>query len=1558
MRLNEGFVVGGHYRVDALVANGSKFRVYSAHSGDDGPGRVAVKVARHEEVSSLAGLEAGRARVEAEWMALRRLHERATSAAPLPIELVRMYPGDPDVRKVALLDKSAVRAEPYLVCEFADGVPLGTALQHEDLDEERALLLALRIVLLIRSGLAVGLMLDDFSTSNFIVDHAGENVTVVDLTGAVDIAAAPGGPPADPGLVRAPTGFGRLLVSVLGGKGAPEWATDDASRQRWERLLTRRRVPREFHDLALGALGYRDAFDATVDRLEDRIRALVRAPRPRVYDHGGSAHDAPYLIADGERIADRFEVIGPLGQGGRGFVYRARDLRSEVEVLVKSNKYVYDSGSAFALELPTRRLELEHEFRILKEFASNTGMLPQPVALVRGRGRGAWFDLAPDLARGEPFLVMEYVKGIPLLDLIAEPYDAYEGANKPGNRLQPSFVLRLIAQVAELLTTFHKRGFLYQDLKPENILYDPNAENVYLVDFAGACPRAPDGTLDKSSVAFGAQTHGFAAPEFAELWERCDHRFDIYSLGATAYHLLTGVNPERVALQHGTEYPELSLAVLQTLPPPAATLVARCLAPLDQRLPTAEAVRNLAEAARLQLSRSRPLNVRDLAVAYTATGVELNWRLPQDPRISEIRITRASADSSTVIYEGKPDTTFHDEITSAADRTYVVETGLSRRGSELHSRGLEVRAEAWPSPVDFRVRPYFGGNRLRVDLAPHATDVEIRFSEDGPPTSVEEGTPVDLPPGVETLHAGFDGRTLHYAAFARYEDAMSVPRYASSIALGPLPDLGDVSVRQGADGVVIAWEYGAEGVVVLVADESGGREIEAAGSDPGVVDSDAAPDTRLQYRVCVRQRDVVSDPIAVFDVHRWPVSPQIDVVPGAGRVLITATDVHERISGFDVHVLVPGADPSPVSAAADDLPVSVDVPPDTRADILVRCRVDADGDGPAVSGRVVLPPADADVRVEVLDPLLPVELRISLPPEAVRWSDPIVCEVRRNENSVFEWSGSTADLEHDASGAYLRLQDAALAPAERGRWDVTATTLAGDILAHADVETRVIEELEPPECKPVLAGLEVLPDDDVERVDVLVTRADEELHADAVELPHAVPLRPAEAVEVRWRRTVAGDPMPWSAPALLTTLQRPPKPSALRVERVGTTPVVHWQPVGGAEVSYRVEDAESGRHIYRGPGTSAPDTAASPARRFRVFSVRHNLDSEPAELVSPGGPDSPAPSGALVRVERRRSRAPGPSNDRLLQCVRVARRLAVAEVIGPPRRRMIAVVSSVASDDVDALVAALRDPEWRDVPGLESVVVATDRRVLVPWRGPDRPVRVLEADLGARRPDWRVVAAAVEPTRGGVVGACVSGRESLWLAARRAHPVGPEDRIVGFVPDGTVARIPLADASGDSLDEIPRAGTTVRLDASLAGVEGLGLQLDHRPAILVPLTDPDDAPTSMNRVWDSAAHGFPLWIGLELERAWRAPIASARVARPSVFHYLRAGRHVEVRIGCEVVSARGRARLGVEVGCDAGRYDREFSLHLGRPASHPNVARRLRRWLDGLLASTDLDLVA
>ena len=907
MKLAPGFVVGGRYRIVELVHAGRTFRVYSAESGEGGPGQVTVKVARHAHVEggggSLSGLQAGRQHVADAWRLLKVLHEGASSAAPLPLELVHMYPGDPAVRRVAMVDKEIVRREPYLVCETANGSPLAKVIQYDRVDEERALLLALRVVLVMRSALDVGVLLTDLSANNFVVDHAGENVSIVDVVG-VDVHDPPpitdrvwerfGSD--DPEVARlalrgqqvAPA-FGRLLVALLSGIAAPPWGTGEADRARWEGFIASRRVPREFHALALGCLGYRDAFEATVERVEQRLRALARARKPRFYQHAERHRETPYLIDEGERVAGRFEVLGPLGQGGRGFVYRARDIRSGVDVLIKTNKYQYDAGSAFSLELPTRRQELEHEYAILREFASRTGMLPQPVALVTDMGRGAWFDLAPGMAPDEPYLAMEHIKGIPLLDLLPAPLEGLTGAQREGNRLPPSFVLRLIAQLAELLQTFHDRGYLVQDLKPENVLWDPRSENVYLVDFAAVCPRLEDGTLDEHSVAFGTQTHGFAAPEFAELWGRSDARFDIYSLGATAYHLLTGINPERLALEQGSEYPELPLHALGALPVDVAELVRGCLAPVAERFKSAAAVFTAAEAARLRLSRSRPLDVRGLRVEYLAEGVTLAWHLPADPRIDRVRILRARGDEEVCVFEGGRVQRWCAEEPPVDDAEYRVETGLERRGAAIHSRGRSARVEARPAPVVFHAAPYFGGVRLYAEAAAHALGVEVRWSDDTPPSTPTEGARVALEPGEWSLHALPEGCTAHYAAFALYpadDAAASAPssaRFGTATALRALPEVDDLTVTQEAERVRLTWADDDPRWRVAAVGESGARRLLDAGAPGEAIDLQAPDGEAIRYLLFAQEADVDADPVLERSVRRWPASPELRVTAGPAR---------------------------------------------------------------------------------------------------------------------------------------------------------------------------------------------------------------------------------------------------------------------------------------------------------------------------------------------------------------------------------------------------------------------------------------------------------------------------------------------------------------------------------------------------------------------------------------------------------------------------------------------------------------------------------------------------
>lgn len=1550
MRLAEGFVVGGRYRIEELLATGSKFRVYGAMSDADGPGRVAIKVARHDRVSSIASLQVGRSRVERAWAMAKALHMHTSSASPLPLELVHMYPGDRAVRDVAFIDKKLVRAEPYFVAEFANGEPLASVIQNDRVDEERALLLALRLVLVHRACLDVGWLLTDFAPSNFIVDHAGENLTLVDATGA-DRSALPG--EGDPvwatfgtehrGVIersargeQVPPALGRLLVSLLGGTSAPPWGVEEDDRERWSQLLERRRIPREFHTMLLGALGYRDVFEATPERLEQRIRALVRAMPAAVHTHVDKQSDTPYLIEAGETLADRFEVLGPLGQGGRGFVYRVRDIRSDVRVLVKANKYQYDSGSSFALELPTRRLELEHEFAILKTFASRTGMLPQPVALVRGRGRGAWFDLAPGLADGEPYLVMEQIKGIPLLDLLPSPLEGMAGAWQPQNRLRPGFTLRLIAQIAELLKTFHQLGFLVQDLKPENILFDPRSENVYLVDFAAVCPRKADGLLDKDSVAFGTQTHGFAAPEFAELWERCDDRFDIYSLGATAFHLLTGINPERLALEQGTEYPQLPPQALGHLPACVAHVVMRCLAPVEHRYRSADEAFVAAEQARLQLSRSRPLDVRGLRVAYEEDGARLRWHLPVDPRVQHVRVLRETDDGDAIVYDGEAVESWLDDET-AVDRVYRVETALVRRGERLHSRGRSVRAEACPAPVAFTVDEGFGENLVRVVLAAHATDAIVRVSADAPPTSVDEGIALEIGEGGVARHAPPPGVDHHYAAFARYTDgAISAPRFATAQALRPLGEPGALRAVQSPSQVSLSWASDDPRWRIR-ARRNGDVEDWLDGGAASAVDGAAQPGAAVTYELVGVERGVCSEPRATLELLRWPCAPDVRVEVGPACVELDAADVDPRFVG--VRVMVEDPEGGWEEHTFEGFPARVPVRPDVDVSVAVQLRVEGEDGGPGLAVSVVAPPEAPTLRVRVLDELLPTRIAVELPPEATAWSGSYRVEVTEAGQPRFDAEGPVAAWGRvRGDHVVVEVDGTATEPGARVDWAVRLSTAAGDALAVAWASTVARQKLGPPQVQPLLNALELDPGT-VARYAVRIGDGPSAEVREGCEGPLRWEARPEAPTQVAWR-LVAGDvEMPWSEPVEVAALRRPDAPRDLHAERIGHGVRLTWRPASPGAVT--AVHATDGRLVYRGEADSCLDVEPGGAESYRAVTERDGLSSEAA--TSNRMERRPGPH-ALRRLV---PEGPAPSPVRLLQCIRVSRSLFVAELATPGPPRDVLVVRAGPKGPRAEVVAAL-EQEASEIPGVLARTVSVGGRTLLVWRE--------RGQVGIYERPWEepgrapaTVTAFVEPAEGQLVGGMVAEDERLTLLMPRGKAAPEEVRVVAIGADGTLHRR-ASRVSGDD--------ASARLPEVSSPPVGLALESAYPASVLVPVAVPADRHVLDALAWRDTARGWLFAAGRGLAAHWRAAVAAETLGTHAVFHLLHDGRHVEVRLELGELRPRGAVRVRASLLGATGAGAETFALRLDRPERLPAFVDEVCAWADDTLRQEDLQLGA
>ena len=174
----------------------------------------------------------------------------------------------------------------------------------------------------------------------------------------------------------------------------------------------------------------------------------------------------------------RYELIEPIGRGGMGMVFRARDRELDRDVAIKVT----------AWHTPSDAERLRREARTLASL-EHAGIVP-----VHDTGR------LPD---GRAFFVMGLVRG--------QRLHAHARARPLADRL------RLFDRICDIVAFAHDRGVIHRDLKPANILVGPFG-HVQIVDWGLAGGREPGGT------------HGYMAPEQGT--QEFDERVDVYALGA------------------------------------------------------------------------------------------------------------------------------------------------------------------------------------------------------------------------------------------------------------------------------------------------------------------------------------------------------------------------------------------------------------------------------------------------------------------------------------------------------------------------------------------------------------------------------------------------------------------------------------------------------------------------------------------------------------------------------------------------------------------------------------------------------------------------------------------------------------------------------------------------------------------------------------------------------------------------------------------------------------------------------------------------------------------
>jgi eukaryotic-like serine/threonine-protein kinase len=303
--------------------------------------------------------------------------------------------------------------------------------------------------------------------------------------------------------------------------------------------------------IALGDTGDRPHIIETLVRRGYRLMVPVEWKE-------GSSPEQPTREAGQSSLVGRkvshYRVLGILGGGGMGLVYKGEDLKLNRPVALK---FLPDELTSDPLIV--QRFERE---------ARTASSLNHPNVCT---------IYEVDEYEGQLFIVMELLEGETLRELISR----FSKSGEVPRGLPLEHLLDITVQIAEGLNAAHQKGIIHRDIKPANIFITP-AGRVKILDFGlakvGAEPltdRHPEnGAQDSSALHYAATdlslsrtgspmgTAGYMSPEQVR-GERLDARTDLFSFGLVLYEMATGLHPF-----HGSTAADLSAAILNDTPAP------------------------------------------------------------------------------------------------------------------------------------------------------------------------------------------------------------------------------------------------------------------------------------------------------------------------------------------------------------------------------------------------------------------------------------------------------------------------------------------------------------------------------------------------------------------------------------------------------------------------------------------------------------------------------------------------------------------------------------------------------------------------------------------------------------------------------------------------------------------------------------------------------------------------------------------------------------------------------------------------------------------------------
>lgn len=219
-------------------------------------------------------------------------------------------------------------------------------------------------------------------------------------------------------------------------------------------------------------------------------------------------------LDEGIVLNSRYEIVRKIGGGGMGAVYLASD--NNLGGVLRAVK-----------EMVQAHIEEEQQDKAINDFRRESMIL----STLDHPSIPTIYDYFFDDSENRFYLVMKYISGG---DLSSRLRSAPEG------RIDEKTITEWAIQIADVLDYLHNRPstIVYRDLKPSNVMLDGNTGRVMLIDFGIA--RSINQVEEKGVTAVG--TMGYAPPELFS--GNVEPRSDIYSLGSTMFHLLTGADPQ------------------------------------------------------------------------------------------------------------------------------------------------------------------------------------------------------------------------------------------------------------------------------------------------------------------------------------------------------------------------------------------------------------------------------------------------------------------------------------------------------------------------------------------------------------------------------------------------------------------------------------------------------------------------------------------------------------------------------------------------------------------------------------------------------------------------------------------------------------------------------------------------------------------------------------------------------------------------------------------------------------------------------------------------------